>query len=44
MYFNDVHQYLLEGKRMDPPIHCPEDMWVLVANVINSEDHNEIKK
>ncbi|CAB4003020.1 partial, partial [Paramuricea clavata] len=26
MYFNDVHQYLLQGKRMDPPIQCPEDI------------------
>ncbi|CAB3997544.1 vascular endothelial growth factor receptor 2-like [Paramuricea clavata] len=26
MYFNDVHQYLLQGKRMEPPIHCPGDM------------------
>ncbi|CAB4004164.1 vascular endothelial growth factor receptor 2-like [Paramuricea clavata] len=26
MNVNEVHQYLLQGKRMDPPIHCPQDI------------------
>ncbi|CAB4007377.1 partial [Paramuricea clavata] len=26
MYVNEVHHYLLQGKRMEPPIHCPHEM------------------
>ena len=26
MYANEVLQSLLEGKRMEPPIHCPQEM------------------
>jgi hypothetical protein len=26
MHANEVYQLLLNGKRMDPPIYCPEEM------------------
>ena len=26
MHPNEVYQLLLNGKRMDPPIYCPEEM------------------
>jgi hypothetical protein len=26
MYVNEVRHYLLQGKRMEPPIHCPQEM------------------
>jgi hypothetical protein len=26
MHTNEVYQLLLNGKRMDPPMYCPEEM------------------